>query len=179
MISPRVELSRDSPSCIFPALKSGTSFELFEANVDAVKTTNKKWPNVPEEARAEYEAQQLVLATNGHLPASAALLRVRRKWKNREFVNAAGQPDPQKWVAESWNALKLVCEPMDRDARQAVRDKIEVLPSQALQLFGGNVAELLNYFRVLRSDAVKYKLYCTMPVVQCLRHPPLGYPRNG
>eukprot|EP00918_Siedleckia_nematoides_P076941 GHVU01168167.1.p1 GENE.GHVU01168167.1~~GHVU01168167.1.p1 ORF type:complete len:362 (+),score=26.90 GHVU01168167.1:415-1500(+) len=150
------ESSRESSSCIFPALKADTSFELFEANIDTVKTTNKKWTAAPENQQDEYEAQQLVLAANGHLPASAALLRVRRRWKNKEFVGADGQLDSHQWVEASWAALKLVCEPMDRDARQAVRDKIDLLPSQAQQLFRGSVPDLLNHFRVLRSDAIKY-----------------------
>eukprot|EP00918_Siedleckia_nematoides_P003746 GHVU01008365.1.p1 GENE.GHVU01008365.1~~GHVU01008365.1.p1 ORF type:complete len:364 (-),score=44.47 GHVU01008365.1:516-1607(-) len=150
------EGSSDSSSCIFPALKASTSFELFEANVDAVKATNKKWLALIPTKQAEFEAQQLILATNCHLPASAALLRVRRRWKANEFVNEQNQPDALKWVEASWAALKLVCEPMDRDARQAVREKIESLPSQAQQLFAGNIPELLNHFRVIRSDATKY-----------------------
>eukprot|EP00918_Siedleckia_nematoides_P079011 GHVU01173008.1.p1 GENE.GHVU01173008.1~~GHVU01173008.1.p1 ORF type:complete len:374 (+),score=35.36 GHVU01173008.1:998-2119(+) len=144
----------DSSSCIFPALTTDTSFELFQANVEAVKVTSKKWPTT-EAAQPLFEANQLILATNSHLAASAALIRVRRRWLNGEFQTGTAQ-NPTEWVKASWEALRLICEPMDRDAREAVRNKLESLPSQASHLFGSHVPSLLNHFRNLRSDAVKY-----------------------
>eukprot|EP00918_Siedleckia_nematoides_P018583 GHVU01039679.1.p1 GENE.GHVU01039679.1~~GHVU01039679.1.p1 ORF type:complete len:127 (+),score=8.63 GHVU01039679.1:476-856(+) len=97
----------DSSSCIFPALTSETSFELFDANVEAVKATSKKWKETAEASRPLYEANQLILATNSHLAASAALLRVRRRWISGDFKTDAG-PDATLWVKASWDALRLI-----------------------------------------------------------------------
>eukprot|EP00918_Siedleckia_nematoides_P052332 GHVU01114395.1.p1 GENE.GHVU01114395.1~~GHVU01114395.1.p1 ORF type:complete len:237 (+),score=23.77 GHVU01114395.1:576-1286(+) len=148
---------KDSTSCIFPALLPTTPYELFQANVAAVKVTSKKWKETPAEAREEYEAFQLILATNSHGPASGALLRVYRQWNERAFLTSDGNPDPGAWCQESWRALGRICQPMDRDAREIVRTKLQSLPFEARQLFGSNVPELLNHFRVLRSDATKFK----------------------
>eukprot|EP00918_Siedleckia_nematoides_P047559 GHVU01104151.1.p2 GENE.GHVU01104151.1~~GHVU01104151.1.p2 ORF type:complete len:366 (-),score=35.14 GHVU01104151.1:1755-2852(-) len=149
--------AKDSNSCIFPALGPSTPFELFRANVAAVKATSKKWREVSETSRDEFEAFQLVLATNGHPHASAAIVRVYRNWEAKEYIQEDGSLAAAAWLAASWEALRRVCEPLDRDAREAIRAKLEALPGEAARRFQGNITELSNYFRLLLSDATQYK----------------------
>eukprot|EP00918_Siedleckia_nematoides_P107352 GHVU01234108.1.p1 GENE.GHVU01234108.1~~GHVU01234108.1.p1 ORF type:complete len:366 (-),score=24.22 GHVU01234108.1:86-1183(-) len=172
---------KESSSCIFPALTPSTPFELFCANVEAAKRTNKKFRDLAVDQQHEFEAFQLILATNSHPSASAAIVRVYRQWQEG-FFKAQGQlaSDPAAWCKASWEALTRVCEPLDHDAREVIRAKLEALPHEAADRFGGNITELSNCFRNLSADAVKYKAgYTDAALAQLLiRSAPAEYQVN-
>eukprot|EP00918_Siedleckia_nematoides_P018364 GHVU01039262.1.p1 GENE.GHVU01039262.1~~GHVU01039262.1.p1 ORF type:complete len:342 (+),score=28.50 GHVU01039262.1:738-1763(+) len=174
-------IARDTSSCIFPLLTPSTPFELFCANVEAAKVTNKKFRDLPPDQKSEFEAFQLILATNSHPSASAALIRVYRQWQQGAFKGAAPESkDAAAWCLASWEALTRVCEPLDHDAREAIRNKLEALPQEADQRFRGNITELSNYFRNLSADAVKFKAgYTDAALAQLLiRSAPAEYQTN-
>eukprot|EP00918_Siedleckia_nematoides_P091357 GHVU01200712.1.p1 GENE.GHVU01200712.1~~GHVU01200712.1.p1 ORF type:complete len:333 (+),score=28.63 GHVU01200712.1:411-1409(+) len=148
-------------SCILPVLTEGSSFELFQANVEAVKKTSKRWREVLPEDKDDFEANQLILATSAHPLASAVILAVWRRYTRKEFVDAAGLQDPSKWCAASWEALRQVCEPLDRDAKEKIRKELDNLPTEAEEQFGEDITGLLTRFNGLRSDAVKWDVTYT------------------
>eukprot|EP00918_Siedleckia_nematoides_P001548 GHVU01003653.1.p1 GENE.GHVU01003653.1~~GHVU01003653.1.p1 ORF type:complete len:717 (+),score=84.69 GHVU01003653.1:50-2152(+) len=136
---------------IFPELTSNIGFELWLCEVDAIKATSSIWLELEDERRHSFEAHQLILACHKHSQVSAGLLAVYRKKTAGEFSGS-----DERWLGKSWETIKAICGPLDKDMRNRLKIQLETLPQRAVSEFGGNVHELLIHFNELRSDTVKY-----------------------
>eukprot|EP00918_Siedleckia_nematoides_P018378 GHVU01039289.1.p1 GENE.GHVU01039289.1~~GHVU01039289.1.p1 ORF type:complete len:184 (-),score=28.25 GHVU01039289.1:66-617(-) len=138
---------------VFPIFKVGDSYELWSQLCEAVKDNHPRFLGLSGEALARFESNQLFLAVEKHVEASTEILAALRE--------RAEETTSEAWLQKVKEILKRTCEPLDRDAEKQIRMKLDALPRNAEAQFGGNVRELLHYFRVLRSEARKYKVTYT------------------